>query len=118
MKSVYRTLEKTTRLLTKEWERSGETKETLEIDIEQLRGMYERISQETSARKAVLDQMDEEIPYGEILKETHACYIMLRVAVKLSKLLQKAERKQLYFVKVKLDKEEYKMVKDIWNEMQ
>lgn len=114
MKKMHKTLEQTMKLLNEEWERSGETKQILEMDIGQVNRLYESVYRDAQERQKLLEQIEEETPFIEVLKELHECYIMLRVAVKLDKLIRKAMKKQVNFVKVGLDKEEQKLVQEVW----
>lgn len=113
MRNVYQILEQTTKRLTKEWERSGETKQTVELDISQLEHWCQGAADEIKARREILDCVGEGIPYMEILEETHECYILLRAANKLDKALKKAVKKNAKFIKLKFDKEEFAMIEQM-----
>ena len=110
MRNVYQILEQTTKRLTKEWERSGDTEQIVEFDIAQLEYLCQGVAEEVNERREILDSLGEDVPYMEVLQEIHECYIMLRAATKLDKALKKAVKKKAKFIKVKFDKEEFAMI--------
>lgn len=101
-------LEYTMGQLEKEWERSGRLHRTYELDIVELRDLYQLVSAELFARVESLKAC-EEISFKESVEESHVNHILLRLARIVAKEISRTEKKGRVFGVIMLDKEEAKL---------
>lgn len=101
-------LEYTMGQLEKEWERSGRPHRSYELDIVELRDLYQVVSAEIFARVEAMKACDE-ISFKESLEVSHTNNILLRIARVAAKEISKAEKRNRVFGLLILDKEEAKL---------
>ena len=98
-------LEYTMGQLEKEWERSGRPHRSYELDIVELRDLYQVVSAEIFARVEAMKAC-EDVSFKESLEVSH---ILLRIARAAAKEISKAEKRSRVFGLLILDKEEAKL---------
>lgn len=101
-------LEYTMGQLEKEWGRSGRPHRSYELDIVELRDLYQVVSAEIFARVESMKAC-EEISFKESVEISHTNHILLRIAKAVAKEISKAEKKNRVFGLLILDKEEAKL---------
>lgn len=107
-KETVRNMEYLVKLLHKEWERSGRTKAEVSIDIADKRAMETRLAGEIQARQGQLET--EGMDFKECMELSKENFVLLRLARKIKKAADKAERREdAVSFTVEMDKEEYKL---------
>lgn len=101
-------LEYTMGQLEKEWERSGRAHKSYELDIVELRDLYQQVSDEIFARVESMKAC-EEISFKESVEASHTNHILLRIARVVAKEISRTEKKGRVFGMLILDKEEAKL---------
>ena len=107
-KETVRNMEHLLKLLHKEWERSGRTKAEVSIDIADKREAETRLAAEIQARQGQLET--EGMAFKECMELSKENFVLLRLAKKIKKAANKAERREdAVSFTVEMDKEEYKL---------
>ena len=96
------------KLLHKEWERSGRTKAEVSIDITDKKEAGAKLTAEIQERQKQLEAI--EIPFKECMELSKENFVLLRLARKIKKAADRAERREdAVSFTVEMDKEEYKL---------
>ena len=96
------------KLLHMEWERSGRTRAEISIETADIREVGACLAWEIQKRQAQIEA--EEMIFKQSMALSRENFILLRLAKKIKKAGEKAERKTAdIMVKVELDIEEYKL---------
>lgn len=107
-KETVKNMEHLVKLLHKEWERSGRTKAEVSIDIADKRATETRLAGEIQARQGQLET--EGMDFKECMELSKENFVLLRLARKIKKAADKAERREdAVSFTVEMDKEEYKL---------
>ena len=107
-KETVKNMEYLVKLLHKEWERSGRTKAEVSIDIADKRATETRLAGEIQARQGQLEA--EGMAFKECMELSRENFVLLRLARKIKKAADKAERREdAVSFTVEMDKEEYKL---------
>ena len=107
-KETVKNMEHLVKLLHKEWERSGRTKAEVSIDIADKRATETRLAGEIQARQGQLET--EGMDFKECMELSKENFVLLRLARKIKKAADKAERRgNAISFTVEMDKEEYKL---------
>ena len=107
-KETVKNMEHLVKLLHKEWERSGRTKAEVLIGVAKKRAMETRIAEEIQARQGQLEA--EGMTFKECMELSKENFVLLRLARKLKKAWEQAERHgNTTAFGVEMDKEEYKL---------
>lgn len=107
-KETVKNMEYLVKLLHKEWERSGRTKAEVSIDITDKKEAGAKLTAEIQERQKQLEAI--EIPFKECMELSKENFVLLRLARKIKKAADRAERREdaVSFI-VEMDKEEYKL---------
>lgn len=107
-KETVKNMEYLVKLLHKEWECSGRTKAEVSIDIADKRATETRLAGEIQARQGQLEA--EGMAFKECMELSKENFVLLRLARKIKKAADKAERREdAVSFTVEMDKEEYKL---------
>ena len=107
-KETVKNMEHLVKLLHKEWERSGRTKAEVSIDIADKRAAETRLAGEIQARQGQLQT--EGMAFKECMELSKENFILLRLARKIKKAADRAERREdAVSFTVEMDEEEYKL---------
>lgn len=107
-KETVKNMEHLVKLLHKEWERSGRTKAEVSVDITDKKKVWEKLTAEISERQKQLEAVG--MDFKECMEISKENFILLRLAKKIKKAADKAERREdAVSFAVKMDKEEYKL---------
>lgn len=107
-KETVKNMEHLVKLLHKEWERSGRTKAEVSIDIADKRATETRLAVEIQERQKQLET--EGMAFKECMELSKENFILLRLARKIKKAADRAERREdAVSFNVEMDKEEYKL---------
>lgn len=107
-KETIRDMEHLLKLLHKEWERSGRTKAQVFLRREDVKEVRARFAGEIQKRQRQLDM--EKMTFKQSMALSKENFILLRLARKVKKEADKAERKEMDIsFAVELDKEEYRL---------
>lgn len=99
--------------LHKEWDRSGATKASVVISLEEV----EEVNQVLLLRIAKTQELTEakEMPFKESMTLSRECYVLLRLARKIKAKEDKTNQKAMDLeFSVPLDKEELKLFKELF----
>ena len=107
-KETVKNMEYLVKLLHKEWERPGRTKAEVSIDIAEKRAVETRLVGEIQARQG--QPGTEGMSFKECMALSKENFVLLRLARKIKKAADKAERREdAVSFTVEMDKEEYKL---------
>ena len=107
-KETVKNMEHLVKLLHEEWERSGRTKAEVSIDIADKRAMETRLAGEIQARQGQLETAG--MDFKECMELSKENFILLRLARKIKKAADRAERREdAVSFTVEMDEEEYKL---------
>ena len=107
-KETVKNMEHLVKLLHKEWERSGRTKAEVSVDITDKKKVWEKLTAEISERQKQLEAVG--MDFKECMEISKENFILLRLAKKIKKAADKAERREdAVSFAVEMDKEEYKL---------
>lgn len=103
---VQREMEYVLKLLEREWERTGETKEVQVIGLREISLVNSQIERKVRENK---EQLSLDISFRDSLELTRENYILLRLAKKIKAKKDKADRDNQRWFYVGLDVEEYEV---------
>lgn len=107
-KEVVKNMEHLIKLLHREWEQSGRTKAEVIMESADAETVKMRLRKTIQERQGQLEA--EEITFKQGMELSKENFILLRLAKKINKAAEKAERKGMETsVTVGLDREEYKL---------
>lgn len=107
-KETVKNMEHLVKLLHKEWERSGRTKAEVSIDITDKKKVGAKLAAEIQERQKQLEAA--EMDFKECMELSKENFVLLRLARKIKKAADKAERREeAVSFAVEMDKEEYKL---------
>lgn len=104
--SVQREMEYALKLLEREWERTGETKEVQVIGLREISLVNSQIERRIKENK---EQLSLDISFRDSLELTRENYILLRLAKKIKAEKDKADFDNQRWFYAGLDAEEYKL---------
>ena len=107
-KETVKNMEHLVKLLHKEWERSGRTKAEVSIDITDKKEVGVKLAAEIQERQKQLEAVG--MDFKECMALSKENFVLLRLARKIKKAAEKAERREdAVSFAVEMDKEEYKL---------
>ena len=107
-KETVKNMEYLVKLLHKEWERSGRTKAEVSIDITDKKEVGAKLAAEIQERQKQLEAVG--MDFKECMALSKENFVLLRLARKIKKAAEKAERREdAVSFAVEMDKEEYKL---------
>lgn len=107
-KETVKNMEHLVKLLHKEWERSGRTKAEVSIDLTDKKEVGVKLTAEIQERQKQLEAL--EMNFKECMELSKENFILLRLARKIKKAADRAERREdAVSFTVEMDKEEYKL---------
>lgn len=107
-KETVKNMEHLVKLLHKEWERSGRTKAEVSIDITDKKEVGVQLVAEIQERQKQLEAVG--MDFKECMELSKENFVLLRLARKIKKAADKAERREdAVSFAVEMDKEEYKL---------
>lgn len=111
-KSIVKDMEYLVKLLHKEWERSGKTKAEVTVKLVDVREIESRMAKVIQGKQKQLD--NEELTFKQSMELSKNNFVLLRLVKKVKKAEEKTVKKGLDVeFTVELDKEEYKLFKEI-----
>lgn len=111
-KEVCKDMEYLVKLLHKEWERSGKTKAEVTVKLVDVREIESRMAKVIQDKQKQLD--NEELTFKQSMELSKNNFVLLRLVKKVKKAEEKTVKKGLDVeFTVEIDKEEYKLFKEI-----
>ena len=106
--TVIKNMEFLVKELHKEWDRSGDSKASVIISLEEVDGINDKL-------KEIIYQTQKSVDEDELTKD---CYVILRVVRKIAKKKDKCEKQAIdNEFAIELDKDELKLFKGLFAEM-
>lgn len=96
-----------------EWERSGEIKTEVILDMAQLNSVMISMAQKIAEKRK---QSDEDLTFSESIIYSHENYILLRTIRKFMYAKYRLEKSDAVFTRILLDKEEMRVYQDMVSE--
>lgn len=111
-KEITKDMEHLVKLLHKEWERSGKTKAEITINLSDAAEVKKRMAEAIVEKQKQLE--NDELTFQESMELSKNNFVLLRLVKKVKKAEDKTNQKGLDLkFSVELDKEEYKLLKEI-----
>lgn len=111
-KEITKDMEHLVKLLHKEWERSGKTKAEITINLMDAAEVKKRMAEAIAEKQKQLE--NDELTFQESMELSKNNFVLLRLVKKVKKAEDKTNQKGLDLkFSVELDKEEYKLLKEI-----
>jgi hypothetical protein len=111
-KEITKDMEHLVKLLHKEWERSGKTKTEITINLSDAAEVKKRMAEAIAEKQKQLE--NDELTFQESMELSKNNFVLLRLVKKVKKAEDKTNQKGLDLkFSVELDKEEYKLLKEI-----
>lgn len=114
--TVIKNMEFLVKELHKEWDRSGASKASVIINLEEVDSINNRLKAVIGQTQQLLD--DDELTFKQSIAKSKECYVLLRVVRKITKKKDKCEKQAIdNEFAIELDKEELKLFKGLFAEM-
>mgnify|MGYP001417763913 CR=1 FL=1 len=114
--TVIKNMEFLVKELHKEWDRSGASKASVIISIEEVDGINDKIKEIIYQTQKSVDE--DELTFKQSIAKSKECYVLLRVVRKIAKKKDKCEKQAIdNEFAIELDKDELKVLKGLFAEM-
>ena len=112
--TVIKNMEFLVKELHKEWDRSGASKASVIISIEEVDGINDKLKEIIYQTQKSVD----ELTFKQSMAKSKECYVLLRVVRKIAKKKDKCEKQAIdNEFAIELDKDELKLFKGLFAEM-
>ena len=102
--------------LHKEWDRSGASKASVIISLEEVDGINDKLKEIIYQTQKSVDE--DELTFKQSIAKSKECYVLLRVVRKIAKKKDKCEKQAIdNEFAIELDKDELKLFKGLFAEM-
>lgn len=114
--TVIKNMEFLVKELHKEWDRSGDSKASVIISLEEVDGINDKFKEIIyQTQKSV---GEDELTFKQSIAKSKECYVLLRVVRKIAKKKDKCEKQAIdNEFAIELDKDELKLFKGLFAEM-
>ena len=114
--TVIKNMEFLVKELHKEWDRSGASKASVIINLEEVDSINNRLKAVIGQTQQLLDE--DELTFKQSITKSKECFVLLRVVRKIAKKKDKCEKQAIdNEFAIELDKEELKLFKGLFAEM-
>lgn len=114
--TVIKNMEYLIKELHKEWDRTGASKTSVIISLEEVDAINEKIKQEIYKTQQAVE--NDEFTFKQSMAKSKECYVLLRIVRKITKKKDKCEAQAMdNEFAIELDKEELKLFKGMFAEM-
>ena len=113
---VIKNMEFLVKELHKEWDRSGASKASVIISLEEVDGINDKLKEIIYQTQKSVDE--DELTFKQSIAKSKECYVLLRVVRKIAKKKDKCEKQAIdNEFAIELDKDELKLFKGLFAEM-
>lgn len=114
--TVIKNMEFLVKELHKEWDRSGASKASVIISLEEVDGINDKLKEIIYQTQKSVDE--DELTFKQSIAKSKECYVLLRVVRKIAKKKDKCEKQAIdNEFAIELDKDELKLFKGLFAEM-
>ena len=114
--TVIKNMEFLVKELHKEWDRSGASKASVIISLEEVDGINDKLKEIIYQTQKSVDE--DELTFKQSIAKSKECYVLLRVVRKIAKKTDKCEKQAIdNEFAIELDKDELKLFKGLFAEM-
>ena len=114
--TVIKNMEFLVKELHKEWDRSGASKASVIISLEEVDGINDKLKEIIYQTQKSVDE--DELTFKQSIANSKECYVLLRVVRKIAKKKDKYEKQAIdNEFAIELDKDELKLFKGLFAEM-
>ena len=114
--TVIKNMEFLVKELHKEWDRSGASKASVIISLEEVDGINDKLKEIIYQTQKSVDE--DELTFKQSIAKSKECYVLLRVVRKIAKKKDKCEKQVIdNEFAIELDKDELKLFKGLFAEM-
>ena len=114
--TVIKNMEFLVKELHKEWDRSGDSKASVIISLEEVDGINDKLKEIIYQTQKSVDE--DELTFKQSIAKSKECYVLLRVVRKIAKKKDKCEKQAIdNEFAIELDKDELKLFKGLFAEM-
>ncbi len=114
--TVIKNMEFLVKELHKEWDRSGASKASVIISLEEVDGINDKLKEIIYQTQKSVDE--DELTFKQSMAKSKECYVLLRVVRKIAKKKDKCEKQAIdNEFAIELDKDELKLFKGLFAEM-
>ena len=114
--TVIKNMEFLVKELHKEWDRSGVTKASVIISLEEVDGINDKLKEIIYQTQKSVDE--DGLTFKQSIAKSKECYVLLRVVRKIAKKKDKCEKQVIdNEFAIELDKDELKLFKGLFAEM-
>lgn len=114
--TVIKNMEFLVKELHKEWDRSGASKASVIISLEEVDGINDKLKEIIYQTQKSVDE--DELTFKQSIAKSKECYVLLRVVRKIAKKKDKCEKQAIdNKFAIELDKDELKLFKGLFAEM-
>lgn len=114
--TVIKNMEFLVKELHKEWDRSGASKASVIISLEEVDGINDKLKEIIYQTQKSVDE--DELTFKQSIAKSKECYVILRVVRKIAKKKDKCEKQAIdNEFAIELDKDELKLFKGLFAEM-
>ena len=114
--TVIKNMEFLVKELHKEWDRSGASKASVIISLEEVDGINDKLKEIIYQTQKSVDE--DELTFKQSIAKSKECYVLLRVVRKIAKKKDKCEKQAIdNEFAIELDKDELKVLKGLFAEM-
>lgn len=114
--TVIKNMELLVKELHKEWDRSGVSKASVIISLEEVDGINDKLKEIIYQTQKSVDE--DELTFKQSIAKSKECYVLLRVVRKIAKKKDKCEKQAIdNEFAIELDKDELKLFKGLFAEM-
>lgn len=114
--TVIKNMEFLVKELHKEWDRSGTSKASVIISLEEVDGINDKLKEIIYQTQKSVDE--DELTFKQSIAKSKECYVLLRVVRKIAKKKDKCEKQAIdNEFAIELDKDELKLFKGLFAEI-
>ena len=114
--TVIKNMEFLVKELHKEWDRTGASKASVIISLEEVDGINDKLKEIIYQTQKSVDE--DELTFKQSIAKSKECYVLLRVVRKIAKKKDKCEEQAIdNEFAIELDKDELKVLKGLFAEM-
>ena len=114
--TVIKNMEFLVKELHKEWDRSGASKASVIISLDEVDGINDKLKEIIYQTQKAVDENN--LTFKQSIEKSRECYVLLRVVRKIVKKKDKCEKQAMdREFAIELDKEELKIFKGLFAEM-